>query len=211
MESTDLAPRPAQPKRSLAFWFVLAAVVAAIYVYREWAGPSLKDQGSNSPVIGQPLLVLDLQGLTGGAKDVSLADLKGKVTLVNFWGVWCPPCRQELPHIAALQRAFAARDDFRLLAVSCASPYEQLSLEELREGTDEFLTEQKLQLPTYADLKGVSRTSVGMVLGTQSLPGYPTTVLLDGQGTIRGVWVGYASGYEKDMKRVIVETLAKQK
>ena len=53
-----------------------------------------------APGIGVPLAELRLQPLSGDGPPVSLADLRGSVVLLNFWGTWCPPCLRELPHIA---------------------------------------------------------------------------------------------------------------
>ncbi|MGH7753533.1 MAG: TlpA family protein disulfide reductase, partial [Gemmatimonadales bacterium] len=46
-----------------------------------------------------------------------LADVKGKVTLVNFWASWCDPCREEFPHMIALYRE-VPRTDFEIVAIS---------------------------------------------------------------------------------------------
>jgi len=67
----------------------VAAIVAALFAYREWRGPDLGPRGSASSR-RRALPSFELQGLTG-TQTVDLKDLKGQVVLINFWGVWCHP------------------------------------------------------------------------------------------------------------------------
>ncbi len=39
-------------------------------------------------------------------KEVSLASLKGKVVVLNFWATWCPPCRAEIPDFKRVYSAY---------------------------------------------------------------------------------------------------------
>lgn len=48
---------------------------------------------------------------------VSLAQYRGRVVLVNFWATWCPPCRAEMPILMKLQQALAP-SGFEVLGVS---------------------------------------------------------------------------------------------
>ena len=43
------------------------------------------------------------------AKPLSLAKQRGKVTLLNFWGTWCPPCQQEIPDLVRLDKEYRAK------------------------------------------------------------------------------------------------------
>jgi peroxiredoxin len=45
-----------------------------------------------------------LKNLDG--KPVQLSDFKGKVVVLDFWATWCPPCREEIPDLVALQNQY---------------------------------------------------------------------------------------------------------
>ena len=61
-----------------------------------------------------PVPALVLHDLDGGS--ISLADLRGKVVIVNFWATWCPPCRAEIPDLVALQARYG--DHLLVIGVS---------------------------------------------------------------------------------------------
>ena len=161
--------------------------------------------GCNSPQdhasVGRPVGRLPL---------VSLADptapppaFAGKITLLNFWGTWCPPCRRELPGIARLAARLADEPRFQLLAVSCG-PGGPDDLEEIRTTTQAFLNKQQIELDAWADPDGFARMAAAETLGFNA---FPTTFLIGPDGTVRAAWVGYRPRDEADMARAILELL----
>lgn len=139
--------------------------------------------------------------LLGTSQEVSTSTLRGSVVVINFWGTWCPPCRREFPHLVALGKELAGEPRFRLVAVSCGSDVES----ELREETASFLREAGAELAIYWDPDHKARTAVEHTIGFE---GYPTTLVLDAQGVIRGVFVGYTPGDEAALESLVRKLLA---
>jgi peroxiredoxin len=90
---------------------LVAGVVAAALFAWFFAGeaPAPVDRGSAAPPFELPRV--------GEGAPVSLASLRGKVVLLNFWATWCRPCEEELPAMQRLHRTLEGTD-FALVAVS---------------------------------------------------------------------------------------------
>ena len=114
--------------------------------------------------VGDPAPDFHAQTFTG--TPVSLADLRGKVVLVNIWATWCGPCRKELPLIDAYYRVRHA-NGLEVVAVTTEDSVPIAKLKPLQAA---------LGMPLMHKLKGPYRPIGGAV---------PTSFLIDRAGTIR--------------------------
>jgi len=121
-----------------------------------------------------------LQSNAGG--QVSLASLKGKVVMVNFWATWCVPCRQEMPHLEALYEKYNGLG-FELLAVNVEKNN--------AEGARKWLQETPVTFPVLFD----PENQVTKLYKVQTMP---STVIIGRDGTMRFMHNGYKPGYEND-------------
>jgi peroxiredoxin len=127
---------------------------------------------NDSPLPGKHAPDFTLANLSG--QKVRLADLRGKVILLNFWASWCPPCREEVPSLAKLNAAMSGKD-FQMLAVSI----EQGGME----AVEGYFRSTGVRLPALVDPGG----KVGKTFG---ITGVPETFVIDKQGVIRKKVVG---------------------
>jgi cytochrome c biogenesis protein CcmG/thiol:disulfide interchange protein DsbE len=103
---------------------------------------------------------------------VSLADLRGKPALVNFWASWCDPCREEASSVAAFDRSLHGKAN--LVGVDYTDQPGPARA---------FIRKYGWTFPILSDPDGIAGARFGF-------SGLPTTVVLDSRGrvveTLRG-------------------------
>lgn len=127
----------------------------------------------------------------------TLSDYKGKVVFLNFWATWCPPCKEEMPHIEELYKKYGLNvADVVVLGV--ANPKteknprgQDLTVPEIKQ----FLTDNQYTFPVVFD-------ETGTVFRDYAIRAFPTTFMIDRDGNV----FGYISGsLSKEMMENIVE------
>ena len=114
---------------------------------------------------------LTLKTLDG--RTLSSAQWRGKVTLINFWATWCPPCRAEIPDLVALQDKY--RDTLQIIGVS--------EDEAPPEDVKRFAAAHKVNYPIVMTSKELAK----LFPGVRALP---TSFVLDREGRLVQKHVG---------------------
>ena len=133
----------------------------------------------------------EFRGRTVEGQGVSLADLGGRVVLLNFWATWCLECRPEMPEFERLHREFGPRG-LTVLAINA------------REGTAAvraYAKELGLTFPLVLDPSG----EIGKLYG---VIGIPTTFLIGRDGRAVALAVGPRAWGSPPARAVLQELLS---
>lgn len=136
---------------------------------------SRSNEGSLSSVV--PVSVdfvapeLSLENINGQTE--SLADYRDRVVLVNNWATWCPPCKAEMPTLAAYYNEHQS-EGFTIIAIEAGDPLDAVA---------PFVQSYKLKFPVWLDPNGLSLRTFGN--GT-----LPNSYVIDRSGTVRYAWTG---------------------
>jgi len=155
-------------------------ILISIITLALFAGCTSKDKEQQGATAAAPDFTL--QDVSG--KNVRLADLKGRVVLLEFWATWCPPCRSEIPTLERLHTQYSGKG-LTILAVSLDEG-----------GWDEvkaFAAERKI---TYTVLRGTEGIST-----LYKIRLIPAMFLIDKEGNIRKQYMG--GGSNEDVEQMI--------
>ena len=139
--------------------------------------------GDSHALIGKPAPDFSLASVNGQGK-FSLASMKGKVVIVDFWATWCEPCR----HATRAYQALAARYPGRVVVIG-------VSVDDEPDGIADFARQTGATFPLVWD-RG------GRVAERYRPPSMPTSYVLGRDGVVRYVHSGWEPG---DAERIEAE------
>jgi peroxiredoxin len=153
------------------------------------SGPAEAPGTTAHSLVGQP--GPDFAGRTvTGNTTVSIQSMSGKVAIVDFWATWCDPCRKSFPKLQQLSAKYAA-DGLRVVGIS---------EDDNKDGICAFTSDLGTNFPIVWD----ENKTIASKWKPESMP---STFILDRNGTIRFVHLGYHDDEDAVMEREIKSLL----
>ena len=152
--------------RAVAVASVLALLGLLVWDLAHQNGPGVATKVDKGKIVAAPKFDLPLLNGTGR---ISLASLRGKVVVVNFWQSFCYPCKQEARDIEAAHRAWTAkRSDVVFLGID----------------TQDFNGPARAYLKRYGITYTNLRDPIGELAPAWGITGVPETFFIDRKGRV---------------------------
>ena len=145
-------------------WMLACPAIAANGTHGE------DDEDPMEVFVGKQFIDLQLKDFNGQSHRLSEYVGKGKWVLIDFWASWCGPCREELPELVKVYKAFHT-DGFDVLGIS---------LDDDTQAWQKAVKKMNLSWNHLSDLSGWDSKAVEVY----KVPGIPTNLLVNPKGKI---------------------------
>lgn len=145
-------------------------------------------------MINLPAHDFTLKDLDG--KAVSLADLKGKIVIVDFWATWCGPCKASFPGMQLAVNKYKDDPNVKFLFVDTWENGDNYV-----DGVKKFIADNKYTFHVLIDEKN-SEGKQAKVVTAYEVTGIPTKFIIDKNGNIRFKYIGYSGSADKILDEV---------
>ncbi|MBX7055313.1 MAG: TlpA family protein disulfide reductase [Pyrinomonadaceae bacterium] len=161
------------------------------------ADPGKKEESVYPPLKGD-VADAEMETMDGGKTKIS--DRKGNVVLVNLWGIWCGPCRAEMPHLIELQNKYKDKG-FQTIGLNI--------------GDDDGNPEDIGKIKEFGEKTGLnyeltrgSREMKNSIFRLANFDGVPLSLLIDRDGHLRAVLRGGGPAAIKQLKDNVDKVMA---
>ncbi|MDX2035651.1 MAG: TlpA disulfide reductase family protein [Isosphaeraceae bacterium] len=168
-----------------------------------------KVEAIEHPLVGKPApdFTLNLLEKGGKTRRARIDEFQDKIVLIDFWAMWCGPCRKEMPDIAKLSDDLAkAGKPVVFIALSIDRP-EEIELPELEKKVRADIAILGFDIEK-AENRRLALDPSGTTARAFGVTAIPMLVLLDGKGIVRAVHVGMT---ERDVLAAEIEALLEGK
>lgn len=160
--------------------------------------PSSGDPSTYPPLISG-VANADLE-LTDGTK-FKISDRKGKVLLLNLWGIWCGPCRAEMPHLVELQNKYGGQG-FQVVGLNVGDEDQQPEDPGKMKAFGE-----NFKPPLNYELVRASRETSVQIYRLANFDAVPMSLLIDRDGRLRAVLKGGGPAAISELKSMVTRTM----
>jgi len=158
------------------------------------AGLRNKIEGSRATAVGNAAIELNKKDING--HPVTLAALKGKYVLLDFWGSWCGPCRQSHPHLKSLYEKYKSKG-FEIVGIA----QEQGS--DLGKSRKSWLNAIEVDGIDWIQVLNNEDVQKFDVVKAYGVTAFPTKVLLDREGKIIARYVGDSEEIDRKLAELM--------
>jgi len=124
---------------------------------------SVEERGGNE--VGMKAINFVSEAITG--EKIVFEELRGNIVLLDFWGTWCAPCREEMPKLKSIYEQYKSKN-FKMIGIA----------NDNLESLSKFVKENKIEWTQ------IIQDNEKSIITDYNVVGYPTTFLIDVDGKI---------------------------